>query len=403
MKRLNLTIVLLLCFICVFAQSQNILFVDYIKKSQLVENLIHDSFKKGKIEDAEKFSNEAISLFYLLSKEDIGKNKFIQAGNFYNLTCALSRLNRKVEAIEAFEKAIRDWGYENYSHANVDSDLDNLRNEKRFKDLMESIREKGDYLYILKKSGNYISNDTSNLPKFDYENTSNDRLQNVRRFFNLDSIAGQGDEISRIIKIMTWVHNNIKHDGGNFALCEFDAIDFYHYHKSTGKGINCRALAITLNECYLSMGFKSRFITCLPKDEKDGDCHVINIVYSKKLNKWLWMDPTFNAYIKDGDGNLLSIEEVRDYLINDKPLKLNKDANRNNHTKQSKEEYLYSYMAKNLYWFQCPINSYFNIESRYRNSNTKYISLRPNGYQRSDTRANEVIINDPRYFWKLPE
>jgi hypothetical protein len=32
------------------------------------------------------------------------------------------------------------------------------------------------------------------------------------------------------------------------VLCEFDTIDFYHYYKATGKGINCSHLVITLNE-----------------------------------------------------------------------------------------------------------------------------------------------------------
>lgn len=57
-------------------------------------------------------------------------------------------------------------------------------------------------------------------------------------------------------------------------------------------------MAQMLNECYLAMGFKSRFITCMPK-VMINDCHVINAVYSNTLNKWLWMDPTFNAYVTD--------------------------------------------------------------------------------------------------------
>lgn len=57
-------------------------------------------------------------------------------------------------------------------------------------------------------------------------------------------------------------------------------------------------MAQMLNECYLAMGFKSRFITCMPK-VMINDCHVINAVYSNTLDKWLWMDPTFNAYVTD--------------------------------------------------------------------------------------------------------
>jgi hypothetical protein len=57
--------------------------------------------------------------------------------------------------------------------------------------------------------------------------------------------------------------------------------------KRDNRGLNCRGLATVLNECYLAMGFKSRFVTCLPKDSLniDPDCHVINAVYSNTLKK----------------------------------------------------------------------------------------------------------------------
>ncbi|MDR3285928.1 MAG: transglutaminase-like domain-containing protein, partial [Prevotellaceae bacterium] len=308
--------------------------------------------------------------------------------------------NKTEKAIDAFEKCVKEYEYVEYSHAKADTDLDNIRNDERFIALMESIREKGDYIYILQQAGGYKSADTSRLPHFKYESASNGNLKDVRKYFNLDSIAGQGDEISKILNLLAWVHNTIRHDGNNQALCEFDAIDIYNYYKATGKGVNCRHLAITLNECYLAMGIKSRFITCLPMDEDDQDCHVINSVYSETLKKWLWIDPTNNAYVKDENGNLLSIAEVRQRLIDNLPLVLNSDANWNNQNPRTKEEYLDSYMAKNLYWIQCPAVSKFNAESRYRNNKEIYISIHPLGYEHSP--INGVITHDPEYFWQNP-
>ena len=142
-------------------------------------------------------------------------------------------------------------------------------------------------LEILKQAGGYEKSDTVGLPLFYYETPKNSRLRDIKTLFKLDSIAGNGDEISKILNIMYWIHNNITHDGLNQAIAEFDAIDLYNYHKSTGKGINCRHLAISLNEMYLSMGWKSRYVVCLPKDEKDQDCHVINSVWVDSLQKWI--------------------------------------------------------------------------------------------------------------------
>jgi hypothetical protein len=386
----------------IILSAQTLLLDEYNTQMKSFDNTISENFKNKNYKLLEKSINDAIALFLRLSDKDKENCKFVQAGNYYNLACAYSLQNRKKEALDIFEKCIKDWGYTNYSHANTDSDLDNIRNDKRFLELMHGIRELGDYLYVLKNAGKYEKSDTAKLPHFDYEPASNKRLQDVKILFKLDSIAGQGDEISKIINLMTWVHNAIVHDGNNYALCEFDAIDFYNYHKSTGNGINCRGLAMTLNECYLAMGFKSRYVTCMPKNEKDPDCHVINCIYSNTLQKWLWIDPTFNAYVKDENGNLLSIEEVRERLITDKPLVLNSDANWNNQTPQTKEKYLDGYMAKNLYRLECMLVSKFNAESRYRNNQETYISLGPTGYESANKNDRQIIVHDPEYFWQKP-
>ncbi|MDR0682132.1 MAG: transglutaminase domain-containing protein [Dysgonamonadaceae bacterium] len=375
---------------------------EFMDKMFPLNKSISENFKNKNYESLEKLLNEATTLFSRLSDEDQEEYNFFQASNYYNLACVYSLQNKKKEAVDMFEKSVKDWGYTDYSHAKNDSDLDNIRNDKRFVELMQSIKEQGDYIYLLKQAGKYEQADATKLPRFEYENVNNGRLKDVRSFFNLDSIAGKGDEISQIINLMIWVHNTIEHDGSNYALCEFDAIDFYNYHKSTGKGINCRGLAIVLNECYLAMGFKSRYVTCLPKNQKDPDCHVINCVYSNTLQKWLWMDPTFNAYVKDENDNLLSIEEVRERLINDKPLFINNDANWNNLNPQTKEKYIDSYMAKNLYRLQCPLISKFNAESRYRNNQETYISLIPVAYEHSNEGITEITVHDPEYFWQKP-
>jgi hypothetical protein len=258
------------------------------------------------------------------------------------------------------------------------------------------------YLEILQQAGGYEKSNTVELPTFYYETPENGRMKDVRSYFKLDSIAGNGDEISKILNIMYWIHDNIRHDGSNYALAEFSSIDLYHYHKATGKGIKCRHLAIALNEMYLSMGWKSRYVTCLPKDENDPDCHVINCVWVDSLQKWIWIDPTFAAYVKDENGTFLSISEVRERLIGGRPLVLNEDANWNNEVKLTKEDYLYNYMAKNLYWIQVPVYSMFNPESRYRNNVNQYVSLLPIGYTRSNMENMGTITHDPEYFWQKP-
>ena len=78
-----------------------------------------------------------------------------------------------------------------------------------------------------------------------------------------------------------------------------------------------------LNECYLAMGFKSRYVTCFPK-VYINDCHVINSVYSNTLHKWIWMDPTFAAFMSKDE--IKHIEE--EYAKTETPVVSNNSAHR---------------------------------------------------------------------------
>lgn len=410
MKKAFIFIAFIFISIAGFGQTDSQAFNTFISDINKVESQYKEYYNKKEYKQTEMFLKEMLRLVenLKLSPDETAKFQLslqrIKAGTYYNLACTYSLSNRKKQATAAFEKAI-ELGYSDYRHATTDSDLDNVRKEKKFIALLDRIKQ-FDKLVQLQSAQGYQKENTDSLPQFSYQSPEDYNLKEVRTFFKLDSVAGNGDELSKIINILNFIHNAIKHNGSNYALCEFDAIDIYNYHKSTGKGVNCRHLAIALNEMYLSMGIPSRYVTCLPKDEKDQDCHVINSVYSTQLQKWLWIDPTFNAYVKDENGNLLSIAEVRERLISGTPLVLNDDANWNNQTKQTKEYYLETYMAKNLYWFECVAYSRFNPESRYRKMNNQYIALKPMGFGDNATEkatGSTIITHDPEYFWQVPQ
>ena len=335
------------------------------------------------------------------SREKIEQSlAYFKANTYYNLACSYSLSHQKKAAIAALENAI-DLGYRDYANMKNDSDFDFIRNEKRFKALLKQI-EQYDNLSVLKSAAPYSHEDTDSLPRFSYQSAEDMRLKNVKEFFSLDEVAGEGDEISKILNLLRFVHDSIRHDGGNYALCEFDAIDIYNYHKSTGKGVNCRHLAITLNEMYLSLGIPSRYVTCMPKDPNDQDCHVINVVWSSQLKKWIWVDPTFYAFVTDENGTLLGIAEVRERLIDGRPLVLNEDANWNHESQQTKEHYLENYMAKNLYYIECVTENCFNPESRYRDTGSSYVKLVPSD-DKEESSERMVFTHDADYFWQAPE
>ncbi|HLK29171.1 MAG TPA: transglutaminase domain-containing protein [Puia sp.] len=334
---------------------------------------------------------------------------------YYNLCCTYSLINNKNSSLHYFAKSIQS-GYNNYYHILEDSDLNNIRNEKNFKELVQPLRETGDYLYILKKGSIYYTTEKRELPEFSYQSSDNPNLVTLRKELNLDSIAGTGNDISKMLSLMHWIHNLIPHDGNHENPIVKNALSMIAVCKKDNRGLNCRGLATVLNECYLSLGFKSRFVTCLPKDSLgiDNDCHVINMAYSSSLKKWIWIDPTFDAYVMNEKGELLSIEEVRERIIHDEPLIISPDANWNHKVSETKEYYLNYYMAKNLYKLECAASSEYDLETQTSGKKITYIELLPLDYfmqtpQKSEStnkNNNTTFIsyktNNPLMFWQTP-
>lgn len=276
------------------------------------------------------------------------------------------------------------------------------------------IKYKPTYLETLKEASKYNLTENREIPKFTYQDKENPNLVALRNGFKLDSIAGKGNEVSKIINLLHWIHNLIPHDGQHANPEVKNAMNMIAVCKKDKRGLNCRGLATVLNECYLSLGIKSRFVTCLPKDHEDTECHVINMVYSNDLKKWLWIDPTNDAYVMNEKGELLSIEEVRERLINNGPLIVNPDANWNHKESVKKENYLYNYMAKNTYRFECPLVSEYNSETWFDGKSITFVDLLPIDYDTQEPIKKEgknkitgttfiyFKTNNPSLFWQTP-
>ncbi len=134
----------------------------------------------------------------------------------------------------------------------------------------------------------------------------------------------------------------------------------------------------------------------MPKDLADHDCHVITSVYLPELQKWVWMDPTFQGYMRDDHGNLLGIDEVRARLIAGQPVLPAEELDWNGAPYRA-ASYL-RYMTKNLYWFTVPVDSRSDLESHGHKG--AYASLVPPGLDIRQPRA--ALVHDPAVFWRAP-
>ncbi len=161
--------------------------------------------------------NEYIAAYNKLSAKD--KNDFkgdLQDKN-YNLACAYAKAGDKKDALDYLYLS----KFYDYEHLRKDEDMDNLRQEPRFIAYMNIAKhQKNKYQLTLQNAVAYNTAEKDNLPAFTYQSTADTNLAALKTAFNLDSIAGYGDDVARIINLMEWVHGLIPHDGskGNPAI-----------------------------------------------------------------------------------------------------------------------------------------------------------------------------------------
>jgi len=368
MKRITIgfAVILMLAGICLQAQQPPV----EQDKFQAAEKARGELWKAGKYRQA---------VTVLLSVYNDGEFLNLpadQRANFlYNLACGYSLLNDKAGAVAFLDRALAA-GYRDYYNLSVDPDFKNVRKDKDFQRLVAKVRSVGDYGQILKDHAAYKAQPELALPDFTYQAATESELRELRKTYRLDEAAGTGDDVSRIINLMRWVHKTIRHDGGSTNPQPRNALNVLEVTSGNKRGVNCRMLATVLNEVYLSMGFKSRHITCLPKYKDDPDCHVINVVYAPSVGKWLYMDPSFEAYFKNEKGEMLSIAEVREAIIGNKKLVLDKEINWNG---QAASE--------------------FGYESK---PTTLRVYLEPADMPPAKNTATEIHTTDVERFWSLP-
>lgn len=251
------------------------------------------------------------------------------------------------------------------------------------------------YLDILKDAWEYDYKDIRKINGYSYKMPGDSDLLQIKNQYKLDSVAGNGAELLKIINILFWVNKSFKHDGTKPAPSYTDMADLmsktYLNHENT---LHCGAMAWVLVDCYLSLGFKAKQVVCFPKDSADFECHSTVAVFSNKMNKWLFMDPTNGVYITNEKNEILSFEEFRRSLIDGKEIRINEEAK--NKSAFIKDGYLSWYMPKNLYAFQC-----FSEIDGVSISNV----LLPVEYKGefTHTRQNHPkITNNPNVFWREP-
>lgn len=224
------------------------------------------------------------------------------------------------------------------------------------------------------------------------------RAQAVRNFFRLDTLLTTATTTwDKTLTLAQFVARNIPHANQKIQPEKYNAIDLWKYTREVEPAFNCRLHSILLHELLLSVNIINRFVTCLPADTLDSDCHVVNIVWLPEQDKWAMIDSDQKAWISSPDGTPLSLEEMRNCYIADEPMEIHpllEDGEKRNY------DYYRQYWAKNLYYFLCWEETGYDKETSPTEGRT--IALAPAGFVEPNKRKSDVQTTDAARFWAPP-
>ena len=170
-------------------------------------------------------------------------------------------------------------------------------------------------------------------------------------YFRLDTVVQEGMSTwEKSLAIGRWVSSHIPHANQKARPAAKDAITLWEFIQHEEPAFNCRYHSFFAMQLLRSVGVEARVLTCLPKDDNDPDCHVVNIVYLPEYQKWAMLDTDQSMYATDAEGIPLAPWEMREYYAQDKTFTLWY----NYESPDQGMDYYRSYMAKNTYAFASP-------------------------------------------------
>lgn len=254
------------------------------------------------------------------------------------------------------------------------------------------------YIELLRKAEPYRADKASF--RFEYiQDTARRRL--TREYFRLDTIDNPTTETwDRTLALARFVARNIPHANQSVQPERRNAIDLWEYTRNVEPAFNCRLHSIMLHELLLACDITNRYVTCLPADSLEQDCHVVNIVWLPKHEKWAMVDSDMRAYVTDSDGTPLSLSQMRERYINGAAMEIHPLLNEGQPFDYT---YYRTYWSKNLYWFECAEQTSYDIETAPWDKRGRVVVLRPEGFTPFDTPPHSVHTQDAERFWAAPD
>ena len=248
------------------------------------------------------------------------------------------------------------------------------------------------YCGLLRMYDEFSTAPDADVPRFEYDHFHHGLAQ-LRRRYRLDRAAGDGDALTRSLRLRDWLHRHVRHCDTREQL-EQNSLSLLEYAFDNGReaGINCVMQAVVLVEACLSVGLQARTVALHPLSPYDMDQHYVTVVWTGHSSQWVMLDPSFGTSFRDPDGTVLSPWQLRRRFAEEAEVSCEAPTELGDDPKRAAAEYR-EYIAKSIFYLQSPLTSGFGSAA---DVNQRWITCAPRAV---DIRHREEILLAWREKW----
>lgn len=178
----------------------------------------------------------------------------------------------------------------------------------------DHLYQAGEFAYFLRLFQEFDNEPVTEYFRFEYQFDDNN-LKLLKEKYRLSDIAGTGPQMRQMVNLMVWVNENLLGDGTCNPEHPVNALQILEKTETKKLKSNCYMFAVVLNEVFLSMGFYSRMVRCMPLDMEYNDCHCVTVAYVEEYHKWVVFDAANRAYYLNQKMEPIGLMEIRQALI----------------------------------------------------------------------------------------
>ena len=225
---------------------------------------------------------------------------------------------------------------------------------------------------------------------FTFDLNRRDLYMDLIEEFGLDEITAGYEDVALMRVLLNWVSSNFPHHGNSGMPVNLDAMSIVEYVRENPRGINCRGLAILLAEVLRLYGIEAKHITVMAPEDAHP-VHVVTHAFSRELQQWVFLDPTFGVYITDEYGNFMNLYTLRRAFAEGAVLFVNGDASRGHFNRGFNMREFRQFTAD--YLFRFVSGTHFGFGSERGDADNLCIMLVPYGFSAPyDFRAFNLVM-----------